>query len=330
MIARLGLDGIDDLREALPRLTHDPLAHLPRLNPDERQAYWLNEIRQSLADESCIALASMASAGINGFLIYNDSAWDSQIIGQRIGTVKHLAVTSPDAAGGEILCQLIDELQRTLAGRPTECVVCRVSAGDLPAIHALEQRAFSLMDTLVDFVFDFSRTSIEEIKLPDQDKQLNIRRAEPADMPALMKINERVFADYFGRYHADPRIPPGAATKIYVEWVRFALQDWADWVIVAEIDDAIAGFGLWRKILDAKKNNSPGVAYCDMVVADPAFQARRVGTALMLEGMRIARNSAQFLVGPVHICNYAIQRTLQRLGWRISGVRHSLHNWLKP
>ena len=330
MIARLGLDAIDDLREALPRFTHQPLAHLPHLNPDERRAYWLNEIRQSLADESCVAFASIASARISGFLIYNDSPWDSQIIGRRIGTLKHLAVTNHDLAASETLCQLIDELRRTLAARATECVVCRVSAGDLPAIHSLERRDFLLMDSLVDFVFDFSRTSFEEVKPPEQDKQLNIRRAKLADMPALMKINERVFADYFGRYHADPRIPPGAATKIYVEWVRFALQDWADWVIVAEINDAIAGFGLWRKLLDATENNSAGVAYCDMVVADPAFQARRVGTALMLEGMRIARDYAQYLVGPVHICNYPIQRTLQRLGWRISGAKHSLHSWLKP
>jgi dTDP-4-amino-4,6-dideoxy-D-galactose acyltransferase len=330
MIARLGLDAIDELREALPRFTHPPLAHLPHLNPDVRRAYWLKEIRQSLADESCIALASMASAQISGFLIYNDSRWDSQIIGRRIGTVKHLAVTNDDPAATEIVCQLIDELKRTLTRHTTECVVCRVSAGDLPAIHALEQRGFSLMDSLADFVFDFSRTSIEQIKAPEQHKQLNIRRAEQADLPALMNINKRVFADYFGRYHADRRIPRDAATKVYVEWVRFALQDWADWVIVAEIDGTIAGFGLWRKVLDPKEHNSAGVANCDMVVADPAFQARRVGTALMLEGMRIARDSAQYLVGPVHICNYAIQRMLQRLGWRISGARHSFHNWLNP
>jgi ribosomal protein S18 acetylase RimI-like enzyme len=330
MIARLGLDAMDELREALPRFTHPPLAHLPHLDPDVRRAYWLKEIRQSLADESCIALVSMASAHISGVLIYNDSPWDSQIIGRRIGTVKHLATTTNSPAGSDTLCQLIDELKGILAGRDTECVVCRVSAGDLPAIHALEQRGFSLMDSLVDFVFDFSRTSIEQINPPQDEKQLNIRRADVADLPALMKINERVFADYFGRYHADRRIPRDAATKVYIEWVRFALQEWADWVIVAEIDGTIAGFGLWRKVLDPKENNSNGVANCDMVVADPAFQARRVGTALMLEGMRIARDSARYLVGPVHICNYAIQRTLQRLGWRISGARHSFHHWLKP
>lgn len=329
MIARLGSTAINDLREALPRLTHVPLAHLPQLDIEQRRAYWLDEISKSLADESSIALACIDSGRIGGFIIYTDSPWDSQIIGRRIGTVKHLAVTT-DNASGELLCQLIDELKGILARGPTECLVCRVSARDVPAIHALEQHGFLLMDTLVDFVFDFYRTAIEDIKPPEQDTQLNIRRAELADMPALMNINERAFADYFGRYHADPRIPPGAATKIYVEWVRSALQDWADWVVVAETKEAIAGFGLWRKVWDAKEKNSSGIAYCDMVVADPAFQARGVGTALMLDGMRRARNSARYLVGPVHVCNYPIQRTLQRLGWRISGARRSFHHWLKP
>ena len=55
MIARLDSTAINDLREALPRFTHLPLAHLPHLSPDQRRAYWLDEIRQSLADETSIA-----------------------------------------------------------------------------------------------------------------------------------------------------------------------------------------------------------------------------------------------------------------------------------
>jgi len=37
----------------------------------------------------------------------------------------------------------------------------------------------------------------------------------------------------------------------------------------------------------------------------------------MFDGMGIARNHAQYLVGPVHVCNYPVQHTLQKLGWRI-------------
>jgi hypothetical protein len=33
-------------------------------------------------------------------------------------------------------------------------------------------------------------------------------------------------------------------------------------------------------------------------------------------------------VGPVHVCNQGVQRTLQRVGWKISGARHCFHKWL--
>ena len=158
MIARLDLAAIDDLREALPRFAHVPLAHLHHLNSEQRRAYWLDEISQSLAKESSIAFQWVASGTIKGFIVYNDSPWDSEITGRRIGTVEHIAVAAGDDSGTEILQELLDELTRSLADRETQCVVCKVHSNELPAIHALEQRGFLLMDTLLDFVFDFSRT----------------------------------------------------------------------------------------------------------------------------------------------------------------------------
>jgi ribosomal protein S18 acetylase RimI-like enzyme len=327
MIARLDSTAFDSLRKALPRFTHDPLGSVPHLSLEQRRAHWLDEIRKSLEDESSIAFASVVSGRINGLIVHNDSPWDSQITGRHIGTLKHIAVAGDAPSGGEILFQLIDELTQCLAKHRTQCVACRVNALDLPVIHALEQRGFLLMDTLLDFVFDFSGMRLAEITLPRSDKQLKIRLAKPDDLADLMAINKRAFFGYFGRYHADPHTPPGSATSIYVEWIRSAFQGRADWIVVAEVDGKIAGCGLWRKALKAEKN-LPGVAYCDMVVVDPKFQSHGLGTALMLEGMQIARGSAQHLVGPVHVCNYPVQRTLQKLGWRICGARHAFHKWL--
>lgn len=242
--------------------------------------------------------------------------------------MKHLAVTPDDRAGSEILHGLIDELLRSLAKRETQCVVCKVQSNELTAIHALEQRGFLLMDTLLDFVFDFSRTPIEAINLPRRDEQLKIRRAKPADLPELMSISEKAFADYFGRYHADPQMPSGTATKIYAEWVRSAFQGWADWILVAAVDDIIAGYGLWRKALESEEKNSLSVAHYDLAGIDPEFHGRGLYTALLFEGMGIARDFAQYLIGPAHVSNYPVQHNLQKLGWRISGARHSFHKWL--
>ena len=246
-----------------------------------------------------------------------------------MGTVKHLAVTNDDPAGVEILRALTSELMQTLANRGTECVVCRVQSSELAAIHALEQSGFLLMDTLLDFVFDFSRTPLEKIRFPERDGQLKIRRGNAADLPTLFDINEKSFGNYFGRYHADPRMPAGAATRIYTEWVRSAFQGWADWILVAEVDGQIAGYGLWRKALGIEERNSLRVAHYDLAAIDPKFRGRGLWTALMHDGMSIARDCAQYLIGPVtHVSNYPVHHLLQKFGWNTSGARHSFHKWL--
>src|SRR4030095_13143244 len=260
MIAQVDLAAINQLRDALPRFTHPPLGHLHHLNPDQHRAHWLNEIGKSLADESSIAFASIVSGNINGLLIYNDSPWDSQITRRRIGNIKQLAVATDDHAATEMLQELIDELTRTLGKRETQCVACRVQSSELAAIHALEQSGFLLMDTLLDLVFDFSRVSTEQTSRPQRDKRLKTRRAEPGDIPELMAMSERAFAGYFGRYHADSRIPRRTATRIYSEWVRAAFEGWADWILVAEFDNKIVGHTIWRKILERQDANSLGVA----------------------------------------------------------------------
>lgn len=329
MIVRLDSSAINELREALPRLAHLPLAHLHHLKSDQRITYWLDEITQSLADETSIGFASMAASSVNGVVIYNDSPWDSKITGRSIGTITHLAVIRDDHANTEILHALIDKLLPSLVKRGTQCVVCKVQSDELATVHALEQRGFLLMDTLMDFVFDFSRTPLEKINLPQRDQDLKIRRAAPQDLSALMAINEKAFGAYFGRYHADPKLPTGAATKIYAEWVRSAFEGWADWILVAEVDDKIAGYGLWRKPLEIETKNSLRLAHYDLAAIDPEFRGRGLWTALMLDGMRIAREFAQYIIGPVHVTNYPVQHSLQKFDWRSSGARHSFHRWLR-
>lgn len=328
MIAGLDVTAINDLREALPRFTHVPLAYLPRLNFEQRLAYWLDEISQSLAEETSIAFGWFVDGRIDGFIIYADSPWDSRIIGRRIGTVKHFAVTKDDPEGAEILRELTNELTQALTKRRTECVVCRVQSSELAAIHALEQSGFLLMDTLLDFVFDFSRTPIEKIRFPERDGELKIRHAKAADLPALIDINEKSFGDYFGRYHADPQMPAGIATRIYTEWVRSAFEGWADWILVAELNYQIAAYGLWRKALGTEERNCLRVAHYDLAAIDPKFRGRGLWTALMHEGMLIARDFAQYLLGPVHVNNYPVHHLLQKFGWSTSGAKHSFHKWV--
>jgi GNAT superfamily N-acetyltransferase len=123
-------------------------------------------------------------------------------------------------------------------------------------------------------------------------------------------------------------MPAGTATRVYTEWIRSAFQGWADWILVAELDARIAAYGIWRKALAAEESNRLRVAHYDLAAIDPEFRSRGLWTALMLDGMWIARDFAQYLVGPVHVSNYPVQHLLQKFGWSISASRHSFHKWL--
>ena len=328
MIARLDLAQIDDLRTALPRFAHRPLPHLHHLTPDQIQAWWFDEIKHDVADEFAIALVSIDAGIVEGLVVYTESPWDSKVLGCRIGTLTHLAAIGEETRNAGILDNLLREIIGQLADRGTECVTSKIQPNECSAIHALERHDFLLMDTLLDFVVDFSRTPLDRLDPPKKIEGLSIRPAKPADLAELVALSEKAFADYNGRYHADPKIPRHAATNIYGEWVRSSFQGWADWILVAESGSEIAGYGIWKKPSQRETKHSLDIAHYNLAAIDPKFSGRGLYTALALDGMRIARGLAQRALGPVHVSNFGVQNALQKLGWRISGARHSFHKWL--
>ena len=320
---------MDDLREALPRSVHKPLAHLSYLKREQVEAYWLDEIARDLADECSMAFVSRTSRRINGLALYSDSPWDTKVLGRRVAVIKHLAKTV-SARTSEALDDLLDEVVRHAASRGTECLTCRVQSLDLAAIHALERHGFLLMDTLLDLLFDSSRTPLENITPPKQQNGLRTRLAKPEDLPEILALNEKAFAKYFGRYHSDPKLPPGAGAKVYDEWVRSSFAGWADWILVAEVNDRITGYVAWKKASALEVKHSLDIAHCDLIGIHPDFFGRGIYSTLAFEGTRMTQGFAKHLDLPTHVSNYPVHRAMQKLGWKIAGARHSFHKWLKP
>jgi ribosomal protein S18 acetylase RimI-like enzyme len=326
MIAQLDLAAIDDLREALPRFAHKPLTHLSYLKRGQVEAYWLDEIARDLADESSIAFASQISDRINGLVLYGDSPWDTKVVGRRVAVIKH--VTEADGAQ-DVLDDLVGKVIRHAARRGIDCLTCKVQPLHFGAIHALERHGFHLMDTLLDFLFDFSRTPLESIAYAKRLTGLRVRLARPKDLPEVLALNEKAFAKHFGRYHADPKLPPGTGTKIYDQWVRSSFGGWADWILIAEVDGRIAGYSVWKKASELEVKHSFDIAHCNLAGIHPDFFGQGLYTALTLEGMRIGQSCAEHLDGPAHISNYPVHRAMLKLGWTIAGVRHSFHRWFQ-
>ena len=197
------------------------------------------------------------------------------------------------------------------------------------AIHALERYGFLLMDTLLDFFFDFSRTPFDKVSPPQRLDGLQVRLANPEDLPDLLALTETAFAKHFGRYNSDPKMPAGTGTKVYQEWVRSSFTGAADWILIAEVNDQIAGYSVWKKASALEVKHCFDLARCTLAGIHPEFFGRGLYTTLTFEGMRIAQQFANHLDGPAHVSHYPVHRAMLKLGWKIAGVRHSFHKWLE-
>jgi len=328
MIERFYLAAIDDLKEALPRFAHKPLAHLSYLKRDQVEAYWLDEIARDLADESSVAFAARGRELIEGLVLYSDSPWDTKIVGRRIAIIKYL-VEADGARDSAVLDDLLDEVIRHAASCGTECLTCKVQPLHFAAIHALERHGFLLMDTLLDFLLDFSSASFEKIAPPQPLKGLRVRAANPEDLSELLALTEKAFANHFGRYNADPALRPGTGTKVYQEWMRSSFCGSADSILIAEVDDKIAGYSVWKKASALETKHSFDIVHCTLAGIHPNFFGRGLYTTLTFEGMRMAHKFASHLDGPAHVSHYPVHRAMLKLGWKITGVRHSFHKWLQ-
>ena len=326
MIARFDLTAIDKLKEALPRFTHNPLPHLSYLKPDQIEGYWLDDIAQDLTNEHSTAFASCAEHRVNGLVLYGDSPWDTKVIGKSVAVIKYLVGAGVDNSG--VLDQLLDEVLRHAASRGIHLLTCKVQPLQFAAIHALERHGFLLMDTLLDYFFDFSHTPFDEINPPQRLPGLLVRLASPQDLSELLALTETAFAKHFGRYNSDPKMPAGTGTKVYQEWVRSSFSGAADWIVIAEVDDRIAGYSVWKKASALEAKHSFDIAHCTLAGIHPEFFGRGLYTTLTFEGMRIAQQFANRLVLPAHARHYPVHRANLKLGWKIAGVRHSFHKWL--
>ena len=78
-----------------------------------------------------------------------------------------------------------------------ECLTCKVQARDSAVVRALERQGFLLMDTLLDLVFDSSRTPLENIRLPNRPERLRTRLATPEDPPEILAARPRSVCELF-------------------------------------------------------------------------------------------------------------------------------------
>jgi ribosomal protein S18 acetylase RimI-like enzyme len=214
-----------------------------------------------------------------------------------------------------------ETLEETLAfcrEQAIDMLIARTPSQAIRFVQQLEALGFQLMDTLVYYRRDLTRTPIPE----PQDAAL-IRPVRSGEEAAVRAIAAQAFQGYYGHYHADPRLDQAACDAAYISWAERSCLDRsvADEVLVAELEGQLVGF------LTLRFNSQQELEIVLNGVSSGA-QKRGVYRDLVAHALKYAlAQQAQQLIVSTQITNLAAQKVWVRLGFEPMQFYYTFHKW---
>jgi ribosomal protein S18 acetylase RimI-like enzyme len=315
---RVTADDIDEIRPLIAQSSFKSHRHLGYPDP-AMVALTISEIEHALRSPATTGMAIRAEGATRAVAVIEPLPWESSILNRRMAVLRHLFATTAEFAES-----IVKKAVRLASAQNIEFCLAKVHTDDHAAIAALQRNGFLLVETALEYVFDYRTGPFLEGR-PDAPA---IRNAVSDDMEAMAELSREAFAAHVGRFHADPHLSASAATAIYEEWARSALRGYADNVLVAEEGGRLAGFSAWKDPSSREVAAGIRAAHYSIGAVAPDFARRGVFRALTLAGMQRYRATADVVDGPTNLRNLAVQRAYEKLGWELRDSRHSFHLWL--
>ena len=197
-------------------------------------------------------------------------------------------------------------------------LIARCPVSEVRAAQALEREGSRLMDTLVYYVRDLTKTPF-----PPDITDIPVRIMRPGEEEAVKMVAAESFHGYYGHYHSDERLDPAKCDETYADWaLRSCVQrDATSEVFVADLKGTIVGFATLRL------NNSEEGEGVLFAVA-PAAQKRDLYRSFILHGMEWCRSKgARRMVVSTQITNIAVQKVWARVGFEFNRAYYTFHKW---
>lgn len=272
-----------------------------------KQIHNINIILYALYDgEQILALGEVVSR-----------EWDSQHFGKRIGELV-LYETKGASLDGSLAIHLFEKISREIQ-QNFDMLFCRVNTDRKNFVKAAETTDFRLMDTQVEYEFINQKQPVKEI--PDS---CILRPAELKDLGYLKEIARNSF--FKTRFHADAKLGKEASDLLYQIWVEKSVQDnYADRVVVAQIDDIPVGFATWNLV----KAGDLAMGRLELTAVSETDRNKGIYTSLVNEGIKFYRDKAISIYSSTQINNIAGQRVWIKLGLTMKNSWYIFHRWFK-
>lgn len=261
-------------------------------------------IAQTLFDEKTDMIAGIAVA--------EEAAWDTQHFDRKMGKFT-LAVF--DSTVGQ--AQRHTLFQNLAKKAELDMISARVSLKDLRTIHALEHLGAVLTDILLTFRFDLG----DQIPVPHFSK-MSVSPAKEMEARELGLLGSKIFQ--VDRFHGDPNLPRWKSDELYSKWVSNSVHGLADVVLVARVNDRIAGFITCKIDLIAQDLK---VGIVDLVGVEPSFAGHGVGSDLVSSALKWFSGKVRSVYVGTQAANLPAVRLYEKSRFVQACSEATLHLW---
>jgi GNAT superfamily N-acetyltransferase len=200
-----------------------------------------------------------------------------------------------------------------------ELLIARCAVEDIEVAQALESAGAQLMDTLIYYSRDLTKSPV-----PQESASVVIRPLQPGDEVAVGDVAAASFKNYSGHYHADSRLDRAKCDEAYTSWaVRSCLsREIAAEVFLAEFDGRPAGFATLRV-------NSAEEGEVVLNAVAPFAQRYGIYRHLVITAMNWCLSwGANRVLISTQITNIAVQKVWVRLGFEPKRAYYTFHRWM--
>jgi GNAT superfamily N-acetyltransferase len=284
--------------------------------------YHFEKSREAVAAGKVSLFGAMVENRSLGLLLLEHLPWDTEVLGLSTYGIRDLIVPEGQAQDN-LASELINFAMEHCRSEGGQLLVAKTDPVAQYIIRGLGLAGFEHMSTLVFLGFDLRRGGIPSIK-----SSFVYRPFEEGDLSALEETARKSFAGHFDRFTSDRRIPHESAKRVHSEWVKNSCRGYADQVFVGIDGDRIIAFGTWKFEKGSYEGVGARIARYDLGAVLPDYWGRGVFKELTATAMQWLAGKVDLIEGPTNLRNYAIQRGLTSLGWRLVGSRYNYHRWL--
>jgi len=257
--------------------------------------------------------------GTQGFLIFSDSSWDSEVFGMKMAKIEYFAARGDYSAQLGIKVSLLIKALEYAKARGIKHLSARIDSDDFSSVHAFEGCGFKLMDNLATYLL-----RERKIIFPQVQRWFRVGEITKGDLECAGNL----LADkiVLGHYSVDQAIPLLKAREMYKKWLETKFKDLKNNdIFVARRGKEVVGCSVFSFNSLLKKYTGLKSLHRGLVAVKP--KAAGCFYAFLNANLK-KRRGFDFAEFETQTYNYNMTGLLQKLGMQLIRCRYTLHKSL--